>query len=42
MHDKDMLYVSNSASDPVQKALGLFGTVIAPATLGASVYGAVK
>jgi polysaccharide export outer membrane protein len=42
MHDKDMLYVANSASDPVQKALGLFGTVVAPATLGASVYGAVK
>jgi polysaccharide biosynthesis/export protein len=42
MQDKDMLYVSNSASDPVQKALGIFGSVIAPATLGASVYGAVK
>ena len=42
MHDKDMLYVSNSAVDPVQKALGLFSTVVAPATLGASVYGAVK
>lgn len=37
-----MLYVSNSASDPVQKALGLFSTVIAPATLGVSVYGAVE
>jgi polysaccharide export outer membrane protein len=42
MHDKDMLYVSNSAVDPVQKALGLFSTVVAPATLGVSVYGAVK
>lgn len=42
MHDKDMLYVSNSASDPVQKALGLFSSVIAPATLGVSTYGAVK
>jgi polysaccharide export outer membrane protein len=42
MRDKDMLYVANSASDPLQKALGLFGTVMAPATLGASVYGAVK
>jgi len=42
MQDKDMLYVANSASDPLQKALGLFSTVVAPATLGASVYGAVK
>jgi polysaccharide export outer membrane protein len=42
MRDKDMLYVANSASDPLQKALGLFSSVIAPATLGASVYGAVK
>jgi polysaccharide export outer membrane protein len=42
MRDKDMLYVANSASDPLQKALGLFGTIMAPATLGASVYGAVK
>jgi polysaccharide biosynthesis/export protein len=42
VQDKDMLYVANSPSDPVQKALSLFGTVIAPATLGASVYGAVK
>jgi polysaccharide export outer membrane protein len=42
MRDKDMLYVANSASDPWQKALGLFGTVMAPATFGASVYGAVK
>lgn len=42
MQDKDMLYVANSASDPLQKALGVFGTVVAPATLGASVYGAVK
>ena len=42
MHDKDMLYVSNSASDPVQKALGLFSSVVAPATLGVSTYGAVK
>ncbi len=42
MQDKDILYVSNSASEPLQKFLGLFGTVMAPATLGASVYGAVK
>jgi len=42
MQDKDMLYVSNAASDTLQKALGIFGTVVAPATLGASVYGAVK
>jgi len=42
MRDKDMLYVANSPSDPLQKALNIFGTVVAPATLGASVYGAVK
>jgi polysaccharide export outer membrane protein len=42
MRDKDMLYVSNSAVDPLQKALGVFSSVVAPATLGASVYGAVK
>jgi polysaccharide export outer membrane protein len=42
MQDKDMLYVANSASDPLQKALGIFSSVVAPATLGASVYGAVK
>jgi polysaccharide biosynthesis/export protein len=42
MQDKDILYVSNSASDPLQKFFNIFGAVVAPATLGASVYGAVK
>jgi polysaccharide biosynthesis/export protein len=42
MQDKDMLYIANSASDPLQKALSLFSTVVAPATLGASVYGAAR
>ncbi|MGC2124195.1 MAG: polysaccharide biosynthesis/export family protein, partial [Xanthobacteraceae bacterium] len=42
MRDKDMLYVANSASDPVQKFLGLIGTVTAPVVTGAAVYGAVK
>lgn len=42
MRDKDMLYVANSASDPVQKFLGLVGTITAPAVTGAAVYGAVK
>jgi len=42
MQDKDMLYVANSASDPVQKFLGLVGTITAPAVTGAAVYGAVK
>lgn len=42
MQDKDMLYVANSMSDPVQKALGLFSSIIGPATLGVSTYGAVK
>jgi polysaccharide export outer membrane protein len=30
--DKDILYVSNAPSDPVQKFLGLVGQVTAPAT----------
>ena len=42
MQDKDMLYVSNSASDPVQKFLTLAGAVISPVISGAAVYGAVK
>jgi len=41
MQDKDILYVSNASSDPLQKFFNIFGAVIAPATLGASVYGAV-
>ena len=40
--DKDILYVSNSASDPVQKFLGLVGTVASPVISGAVVYGAAK
>ncbi len=42
MRDKDMLYVANSASDPVQKFLGMVGTITAPVVTGAAVYGAVK
>ncbi len=42
MQDKDILYVSNASSDPLQKFFNIFGAVVAPATLGASVYGAVK
>jgi polysaccharide export outer membrane protein len=42
MRDKDMLYVANSASDPVQKFLNLVGTITAPAVTGAAVYGVVK
>lgn len=42
MQDKDILYVANSASDPVQKFLSLVGTITAPAVTGAAVYGAVK
>lgn len=38
--DKDMLYISNSPSDPVQKFLGLVGTITAPAISGIGVYGA--
>ncbi len=42
VHDKDILYVSNSLADPVMKFLGMASTVIAPATLGVSTYGAIK
>jgi polysaccharide export outer membrane protein len=42
VRDKDILYVSNSASDPVQKFLGLLGTVTSPVISGAVTYGAVK
>jgi polysaccharide export outer membrane protein len=40
--DKDILYVSNAPSDPVQKFLGLVEQVTAPVISGAVVYGAVK
>ncbi len=40
--DKDILYVSNSASDPVQKFLGLVGTITSPVISGAVTYGAIK
>jgi polysaccharide export outer membrane protein len=40
--DKDILYISNSASDPVQKFLGLVGQITAPAISGIGVYGAIK
>jgi len=40
--DKDILYVSNSASDPVQKFLGLIGTITSPVISGAVTYGAIK
>jgi polysaccharide export outer membrane protein len=42
MEDKDMLYVANSASDPVQKFLGLVGTVVTPVYTGTVIYGATK
>jgi len=42
MRDKDMLYVANSPSDPVQKFLSLVGTIVEPAAVGAAVYGTVK
>jgi len=40
--DKDILYVANSPSTPVQKFLGLVGQITAPAISGISVYGAVS
>ncbi len=42
MRDKDMLYVANSPSDPVQKFLNLVGTITSPVISGAAVYGTVK
>ena len=39
--DKDILYGSNSASDPVQKFLGLVGLVTAPVVSGVAVYSGV-
>jgi polysaccharide biosynthesis/export protein len=41
MKDKDILYVANSMSDPVQKFLSLVGTIASPVISGASVYAAM-
>lgn len=40
--DKDMLYVANSASDPVMKFLRLVGTVTSPVISGMSAYRLVE
>jgi polysaccharide biosynthesis/export protein len=40
--DKDIVYISNSASDPVQKFLNLVGTVTSPVISGAAVYGTIR
>jgi polysaccharide export outer membrane protein len=42
VRDKDILYIANSASDPVQKFLNLVGTVTSPVITGAAVYGTIK
>jgi polysaccharide export outer membrane protein len=42
VNDKDILYIANSPSDPLQKFLGLVGTVASPVISGAAVYGTVK
>jgi polysaccharide export outer membrane protein len=42
MKNKDILYVANAPSDPVQKFLGLVGTVTAPAISGLGVYQTLK
>jgi polysaccharide export outer membrane protein len=42
MQDKDILYVANSPSDPVQKFLGLVGTIASPVLTGVAGYGAIK
>jgi polysaccharide biosynthesis/export protein len=40
--DKDILYIANSASDQVQKFLGLVGQITSPVISGAATYGAFK
>jgi polysaccharide export outer membrane protein len=40
--NNDVIYVSNAPSTELQKALGLFATVVSPAISGASVASAVK
>lgn len=40
--DKDIVYIANSASDPVQKFLTLVGTVASPVISGAAMYGTLK
>lgn len=40
--NKDILYVANAPSDPIQKFLTLVGTLTAPAISGVGVYSAVK
>ena len=40
--DKDILYIANSASDQMQKFLGLVGLVTSPVISGVATYGAVK
>jgi polysaccharide export outer membrane protein len=42
VRDKDILYIANSASDPVQKFLNLVGTVTSPVISGMAVYGTIK
>ncbi|MFN3890903.1 MAG: polysaccharide biosynthesis/export family protein [Beijerinckiaceae bacterium] len=39
---RDVLYVSNSPSTELAKALGLFSTLVAPVTTGAAVYGLTR
>ncbi len=42
IRDKDIVYVANSASDPVLKFLTLVGTVTSPVISGMAVYGTIK
>jgi polysaccharide export outer membrane protein len=39
--DKDILYIANSASDQIQKFLGLVGLVTSPVISGVATYGAI-
>jgi polysaccharide biosynthesis/export protein len=40
MRDKDIIYVSNSPTTPLQKFLSLIGTIVEPVATGVAVYGA--
>jgi polysaccharide biosynthesis/export protein len=42
MKNKDILYVANAPSDPVEKFLRLVGTITAPAISGVGIYNATK
>ncbi|PIK69581.1 sugar transporter, partial [Methylobacterium frigidaeris] len=42
MRNRDLVYVSNAPFTEVQKVLGVFSTITAPVSAGASVYSGVR